>query len=408
MRRFFCWLILLVMVWPVAACMNDRDSDSLAVQAQKLPEVVNVVTGRFDRNPPLFYEMRVRRVQTELAKNPRHWALYDDIGVALSRLGRNSEALKWMAKKRATLPAFNAKDKANKEAWYRYFANAGTFHAHHWLQTRDAKNLAEMRLARDQIRRAIQIKPDAHFGREKYQLMAMEWILADPKNKKISLAQYIAEKDAWLDKEGQSVPEKREKAVEGLSGLIVLGAAWESVDVFHALASALETKNGVTLRYLALLRCRELVQNGKKSLSGLQQADIQQNLNYSDLEDWGIGINETNKPTLDNLFVTLRNDADGAYLRRLEWMVPRLNASRHPDTDAKFWNGWKPAPAPQLDVKWFSQRTGRYEGDVLRADWNELASAFSVLGGVLAFSLVMLRFLKKRRRDKNGIGGLVQ
>lgn len=48
------------------ACMNDRDSDSLALQARQLPETLRVITGRFERNSPLYYQMRIARSQAQL------------------------------------------------------------------------------------------------------------------------------------------------------------------------------------------------------------------------------------------------------------------------------------------------------------------------------------------------------
>ena len=65
-----------------------------------MPEVVAVLTGRFERNPPLFYEMRLERVTDHLQSHPEDLAAYDDAGVACDRLGRGDEAISWMEKKR--------------------------------------------------------------------------------------------------------------------------------------------------------------------------------------------------------------------------------------------------------------------------------------------------------------------
>jgi tetratricopeptide (TPR) repeat protein len=212
------------------ACINDRDSDALAVQAQKLPDALRVITGRFERNPPRYYQMRAARVQAELAKNPRQLALYDDLGAALDRLGKSDEALRWMNRKRDLLPPYNAKDSANKEAWYRFYANAGTFRAHRWLHDgANVKTIDEMKSAREFIKRAIQIKPNAHFGREKYQLMAMDWIVST-KTKKTqnSLGTWIEMRDRWEfdseedpDTQIAAKQARRREAIEGLSGLVV-------------------------------------------------------------------------------------------------------------------------------------------------------------------------------------------
>jgi hypothetical protein len=65
---------------------------------------------------------------------------------------------------------------------YRYLANLGTFHAHDWIRRpKEARNsdLASLRRAEELLRAAIELNPDAHFGREKYQLMAIEWLQRD-------------------------------------------------------------------------------------------------------------------------------------------------------------------------------------------------------------------------------------
>jgi len=65
---------------------------------------------------------------------------------------------------------------------HRHLANLGTFHAHRWLRAgADRKDTADLRRARALLERAIALNPDAHFGREKYQLKAVKWLLNPPK-----------------------------------------------------------------------------------------------------------------------------------------------------------------------------------------------------------------------------------
>ncbi len=356
--RCALFLLPLIFVSSANACMNDRDSDSLALQAQNFPDTLRVITGRFERNPPLYYEMRIRRSLKALQKNPRSFGLYDDIGVAYDRLHRDDAALQIMAKKRALLPRFDAKNAKLKEAWYRYYANAGTFHAHRFLGAK-SQNIQEMQTARNFIKRAIEIKPNAHFGREKYQLMAMEWILAlhERKGKNVfSLGRWIADRDKWEDATLAIKFPQRQQAVEGLNGLIVLGAAWESPDIFQALSDSLAYSDGVTLRYLALLRLREIFQNGKTSLNplSLTVGGIEADLKYPNLTN--IDVNDTNRKALDELFPKLRAEAESWNSKRQSYMLTRLQKGNHPDTDSKFWSDWKPAAPPSLEVDWFNEK----------------------------------------------------
>ena len=376
------------------ACMNDRDSDSLALQARQLPETLRVITGRFERNPPLYYQMRVERSQAQLQHNPRQFALYDDIGVAQDKLNRDDEALQTMERKRQVLLAFNAKDKANAEAWYRYFANAGTFRAHRWLKAGAPKaQLGEMKTARAQIARAIEIKPDAHFGRERYQLMTMDWIIARKSGTtKRTLGEWLALRDKWKPVNGTLTLQSghRARAVEGLAGLIVLGGAWQSPDVFEALAAALETRESVTLRHVALLRAKELLKDGKKSLS--DESAYSMSIGSEQLGYRGIGVSLGNEERLDALFAQLRSEADQWNEARQDWMTAKLKSGAHPDTNADFWNGYRENAPPSLDIRWDDNRA---KGQ--KVLWTSVAVAtfFTVLiiGGAI---FLLLKLIARR------------
>jgi len=81
-----------------------------------------------------------------------------------------------MARKRERLD-----QSPDAEHEYRYLANLGTFHAHRWIGNGgDRESLSDLEIAADLIRRAIELNPDAHFGRERYQLLAIEWLRGLP------------------------------------------------------------------------------------------------------------------------------------------------------------------------------------------------------------------------------------
>ncbi len=246
------------------ACAWDRDT--LEAEAKGIPEVMQIITGRFERNPDLFYEMRLQRVIKELAQSPDKLELYDDAGVASDRLHRGDEAIAWMRKKQAAMQNWQGDAAALKEHRYRYLANQGTFIAHRWLRNGgDRKRIGEMKQARDLIAAAIKLNPDAHFGREKYQLKMMEWIINPPQVKKDEAPPSVAH---TFYKSGTS-PEKGQvaDAVKGLSGIIVLGDAWQSVDAFYALSLLLQQYDDRNyVAFQAWLRAEELVNAGKHSV----------------------------------------------------------------------------------------------------------------------------------------------
>jgi hypothetical protein len=355
MRRALTAIVLLVgLPLSVAACLWDRDTP--ASEAKGMPEVVAVLTGRFARNPPLYYEMRLARVTAQLQSHPDDLAAYDDAGVACDRIGRGDEAISWMERKRAQLEKLDAARPEVKEQRYRYHANLGTFLVHRWArQGADRTKIDEVKAARDEIAKALEINPNAHFGREKYQLRALEWIVEPPKAEGLEDLPNLL---GWsfADIYGQDTdPKEADGAVRGLAGLIVLGNAWESVDIFHALNVALQRdsmgyargRDGGrnTLAYLAWLRCRELIDAGKGSMlpdapkgEGLKPLLRRPDFVKADL-------------LLDSAFLKLRTEADAWHTARTAFMTRRLKEGRHPDTDPSFWSGYTERPAPRLPTK---------------------------------------------------------
>ncbi|MES2461664.1 MAG: hypothetical protein V4671_13855 [Armatimonadota bacterium] len=360
--------ILLLLTQTTNACLNDRDSDLLAEEVETgpfpttsaanpiadyresdlpvpqsvgLPVPLSVITGRFPRHPALFYEMRIRRVAKELAVHPERLRLYDDVAVAYDRLGKDDEALFWIKKKHSRLLKTSPADPAFREDWYRYYANVGTFRAHQWIRAgADLKDTAQLRQARGEIAKAIHIKPDAHFGREKYQLAVMDWII-DHRDEPLTmhLPPHWAEPGTGIS--GTSGSEGR--GVEGLSGLIVLGGAWESPDVFAALSSELIGIERMKLGYLAQLRCQELLDSGKKSLFAPELKDA--------LFLVGTPYRPQKPAELSGKYRELRAEAETWQNNRWKYMLPRLHQGKHPDTDPKFWNEWKEPAPPNLAIK---------------------------------------------------------
>src|SRR4051812_3311507 len=117
---FGCWMAL-TMVSHCYACLWDRDT--VAHEATGIPEVVDIIAGRFERNPPLYYQMRRERVEALLKRDPSNLASYDDAAVACDRLGDDDSAIKLMQEKARQLAVTSAPDKSDHV--YRYEANIG-------------------------------------------------------------------------------------------------------------------------------------------------------------------------------------------------------------------------------------------------------------------------------------------
>lgn len=351
MLRYFTLIALSTLAIPLQACINDRDSREAErrerqreekTRMQGLPEIPQVLRGEFDRHPPLYYAMRRDRIEAELRDGSGQLELYDDVAAAHDRLGNDDAALAWMEKKLALLEATRVEPGHAgydhwREHWYSYHANAGTFYAHRWfLKGADRANFDDLDRGRELIAKGIEIKPDAHFGREHYQLMAMNWIAAGPAMGTGSLfipnllgftASDLLKSNPGLLK-ARNLPD----AVVGLSGLIVLGAAWESIDVTLALATALYHDGQHENAWAALLRCIELAQAGKRSMvSGAPTGDLLETalLNMLPMPQRAADIRLK--------FTKERAAADRWQVKRTGLMLDLLQSGMHPDTHPDFW-----------------------------------------------------------------------
>ena len=358
---------LLTLPHPTVACLNDRDT--LASEAQRRPDVLRAITGRFERNPPLYYDMRIARLKVELARNPAILSDYDDIAVALDRRGFDEEAIRWIDRKVAVLPAITSSDPNITEAWYRYYANSGTFHVHLWIHNgASPTQFDDLTTARDQIAEAIAIKPDAHFGREKYQLKVIDWLIKTRvKGSSETLAAAL-----------ENAPD--DECATALAGLITLGNAWESVDIYEALENKLGEKDHA-LADFARLRALELVKIGHKPLvSDEDDADA--------MADHLIA----RAPYIREQYDKQRAEADRWQAARTQYMLGLLEQGRHPDTDPTFWNGWHDSGPPAI-----VRPPGQYDGLKRLVD----IVSFTVIALIgLALAAVVVR---RQRRERSSV-----
>lgn len=155
MRRLpLALLLVLVFASPAGACIWDRDT--LRMEQRQFPDALELIAGKFLRHSRAYYEWRIRDREAKLAKNPEDPAIYDDLAVAYEKTGDPLKAVSLMERKAAKWADV-----------YETEANLGTFYVH-------AGNLEKGLV---HIKRAIAINPDAHFGREIYQQLLIEYVL---------------------------------------------------------------------------------------------------------------------------------------------------------------------------------------------------------------------------------------
>ena len=377
MRETSVILLYLLAESSVFACSWDRDT--LRIEAEGLPDTVHAITGRFERNPALYYEMRLERVALGLEADPTNLALYDDAGVACDRLGRGDDAIEWMERKRALLAGLETNLDVYREHQYRYLANAGTFYAHRWFRNgADFERLDDLESAIGFIEAAIELNPDAHFGREKYQLMALEWVLSKPEmpqgeSPAYGLPNFL---DYGLKERWRLSPEDRDDIIRGTTGLIMLGNAWRSFDVFYALGQELQGKGDSMLALMAWQRCLELAGDGAGSIvrgapedfiayygrdEGIEAAENA----FGTMEHFGshlmLWVDRQSYQAIGEEYVRQRENTEAWQQHRTEFMMARLEAGQHPDTHEDFWAGYEAVPELKIQAENYRAKahTGR-------------------------------------------------
>ncbi|HEY1192475.1 MAG TPA: hypothetical protein VGE74_32930, partial [Gemmata sp.] len=147
--------------------------------------VHDVIHERFPRHGGAYYEARNRLTRERLAALPpgdlAGFALADDLAAGLERLGRSDEAVLVMRDKFARQ---QARGLSGRDL-YTSYANLGTFLIHAHFPRAIAGDPAAREQFREGIafvRKSVEVNPEAHFGRERWQVVIAEFLLAAMSN----------------------------------------------------------------------------------------------------------------------------------------------------------------------------------------------------------------------------------
>jgi tetratricopeptide (TPR) repeat protein len=220
-------LLALALFAPAAvACLWDHDT--LMQERSRFPTALELITGKFLRHSPEFYEWRVQDRLKKLEADPKNLSYQDDLAVAYEKLGRHDKAIEVMLAAGAQKP-----DRYETEA------NLGTFYIH----------AGQLETGLAHIDHALRINPDAHFGREKYQKLLVEYLLGKPEadRTRLPLAERVGSNEedfaGFVGKRlgtGRPKGEARQTSVKGVLGMMRFGN-WDSPVLLEALARLLGT-----------------------------------------------------------------------------------------------------------------------------------------------------------------------
>ncbi len=161
----------------------------------------DVIHERFPRHGKAYYRERNRLAREGIARekasspagkpSARYLALLDDLGAGLDYLGEHDEAVRVL---RGKLKGQQAAGLQGRDL-YTTYANLGTFLIHGSFkkaQYGDPAARERLREGLTFIHKSIEVNPEAHFGREIWQAVTAEFLLAAMDNPQILLKYDLA------------------------------------------------------------------------------------------------------------------------------------------------------------------------------------------------------------------------
>lgn len=242
---------LLFCVSNATACLWDYDT--LRDERRGLPGVAEALAGKWEKHDDYFYQHRIAQMQALLTREPDNLAAMDNLAVAYEKTGQVDKAIELMLTKL---------DK--KPGEYTTHANLGTFYLH----------AGDFDRGIEHIKKAIEINPDAHFGREKYQLQVAEYIRDAKKDPKMLdrgsfVLPIVLGEDADADAESIEAHLRRVRvtrkahdnqevndAITGIVGMVRFGTG-TSPHLYFALGDLLAARGDKHLAYRAYRRALE-------------------------------------------------------------------------------------------------------------------------------------------------------
>lgn len=231
---------------------------------------------------------------------------------------------------------------------YELYANLGTVRVHDWFR-RGAPDddLASLEQAISEIQAAIEINPDAHFGREFVQLHLMRLLLL---SKQGDHGGYNAPAsdlhEQFLDYRGKTVDQHahNKNLIDGAVGMIVMGGGWESPDIYAFLAGLLTLQENSVLADLALKREQALLDSGRKRAFSDKMRLASSIFGYAPM------IDNSREEEMKRYFSAVRANGDEHKANRDAFMLAKLENGEHPDTHDDFWDGYEEVARIDLDV----------------------------------------------------------
>lgn len=243
----------------VSACLWD--SETMAAEKARFPEALDIMTGNFPRHSAEFHQWRVAKRREEIRRGGVQPVVYDDLAVSEHKLGNHREAISTMLEKEKIAPGL-----------YETYSNLGTF----YIYTEEPDEALKW------IGKALEINPEAHFGREKYQRWLVLWAKTPKKplsgeaesadagearkERPVGFARFILEQkkadpETWTS-------EDRAAALQGILGMMMF-ADFDNPQLQEALGDVLlsgdwETNSKTSAAFAYRIACTNAKKDSEK------------------------------------------------------------------------------------------------------------------------------------------------
>jgi tetratricopeptide (TPR) repeat protein len=285
---------------PAVACLWDYDT--LKEETLSDRDTAAVLRGEHGHHGAGFYPAKLAYTRPLVDAGTAPKERYDDLAVALARTGAHDDALAVLAAKDQRFPGE-----------YTTHANRGTFLA---MKGDVAGALVE-------LRRALTINPDAHFGREEFQVKLLEYKL------RVAKDPTLRERETFLghDLKRLIVQTKHkddrdlDRAVTAMVGLVRFGGADRDPDLWFGLAWTLMQRGDNQLALMALRRA-ELAGHPRAKADGIDRSKAIRALEryHDDDERWRRASSTIDRALAKGAAVEARRHAaEAKLLARKRW-----------------------------------------------------------------------------------------
>lgn len=282
-RRVSVWVLCAIVLLPQFSFACEWDYDTLKMEQKRFPSALELITGKYLQHSPEFYQWRIEDRQVRIDEGMAIAGDYDDIAVAYDKLGKPDLALETILEKEKLFPGL-----------YETLANKGTFLIH---AGRFEEGLVELSAA-------VEMNPDAHFGREMFQIRLVEYVLAkrgadgsipmplDSEGERIyrlaGFAAFLVKQEGW-ERDSSDYSDNIARATKGVLGMLRFGQN-DSPLLLEAVGDLLladHNEDGKRLAGRAYLRAAWLAKNdaSKASYQTLAKSTISMQLDRPPSQD---------------------------------------------------------------------------------------------------------------------------